>query len=246
MKLKKILEKGVIIETTHCVDEYISNIFIRPKKDGGHRLILNLAKCNEHVQKRHFKMQTLVSAINLITKGCFMASIDWKDAYYSVPVSKHYQKCLRFVWNYRVFQFTCLPNGLSSAPRIFTKITKPLFSQLRKLGFINSSYIDDAIVFGDTIAECRENITATINLSLDLGFVVHPTKSVFEPTQNLTFLGFDLNSREMTVTLTMEKAQHIKDTCATILNEREITIRELCQLIGLMVASFPGVQYAKL
>ena len=40
---------------------------------------------------------------------------------------------------------TCLPNGLASAPRIFTKIMKPIFASLRTMGFINASYIDDSL-----------------------------------------------------------------------------------------------------
>ena len=34
------------------------------------------------------------------------------------------------------FHYTCLPNGLSSAPCIFTKIMKPLFSKLRSDGHL--------------------------------------------------------------------------------------------------------------
>ena len=35
MEIDKLLMKGVISETTHCRGEYISTIFVRPKKDGG-------------------------------------------------------------------------------------------------------------------------------------------------------------------------------------------------------------------
>ena len=42
-EIKKLLEKGVVIkEATHSTNEYISTVFTRPKKDGSHRLILNL------------------------------------------------------------------------------------------------------------------------------------------------------------------------------------------------------------
>ena len=34
MEIDKLLIKGVISETTHCPGEYISTIFVRPKKDG--------------------------------------------------------------------------------------------------------------------------------------------------------------------------------------------------------------------
>jgi len=76
MEIDKLLIKGVISETTHCPGEYISTIFVRPKKDGGHRLILNLKNLNEHVEYHHFKMDTLQSAIRLMTPNCYMASVD--------------------------------------------------------------------------------------------------------------------------------------------------------------------------
>ena len=45
----------VISETTHCRGENIFTIFVCPKKDVGHRLILNLKSLNEHVEYHLFK-----------------------------------------------------------------------------------------------------------------------------------------------------------------------------------------------
>lgn len=104
------------------------------KKDGGHRIILNLKPLNNDIEHIHFKMDTLKSAINLVKKDCYFASTDLKDTYYSVAVHPSDRKYLQFFWKEELFQFTSLPMGLSSAPRIFTKIMKPMFSHLRKLG----------------------------------------------------------------------------------------------------------------
>lgn len=188
-EVTKLSEKGVIVEAEHSEDEYISNIFVCPKKDGGHRVILNLKHLNLSVTKRHFKMQSLQSAINLMTAGCYMASIDWKDAYYTVPVDTRYRKYLRFVWKNRLWQYTCLPNGLSSGPRLFTKITKPIYSHLRKAGHLNAGYIDDSFLTGDTVDDCRSNVIDTVELSMDSGFVVHPVKSVFNQHKLCPTLG---------------------------------------------------------
>ena len=71
----------------------ISPIFIRPKKESGKfRVIFKLQALNEYVAYHKFKMDTLQSAINLMKPGCFMTSIDLRDAYYSVPVSPTYRK----------------------------------------------------------------------------------------------------------------------------------------------------------
>ena len=79
MEIDKLLIKGVISETTHCRGEYISTIIVRPKKDGGHRLFLNLKSLNEHVEYHHFKMDTLQSEIRLMTPNCILASVDLRD-----------------------------------------------------------------------------------------------------------------------------------------------------------------------
>ena len=99
-----------------------------------------------------------------MTQGCFMASVDIQDSYYTVPVTKEHQKYLKFSWREKLYQFTCLPNGLASAPRIFTKILKPLFKILRQKGFLLSSYIDDCYLQDDTFEECAENVTQIVSL----------------------------------------------------------------------------------
>ena len=59
-QIEKFLQTGVIETASHCKGEYISNIFIRPKKDGSYCLILNLKKnLNQFVQYHHFKMENL-------------------------------------------------------------------------------------------------------------------------------------------------------------------------------------------
>ena len=55
------------------------------------RLIINLRRLNELSKYDHFKMDGSKTIINIITKYCYMATIDLKDAYYSVSISKSLQ-----------------------------------------------------------------------------------------------------------------------------------------------------------
>ena len=59
-----------------------------------------------------------------------MASIDLTDT----PVATVDQKYLMFQFEGIQYKYVYLPNGLSPAPRIFTKLMKPVLSSLRQKG----------------------------------------------------------------------------------------------------------------
>jgi hypothetical protein len=72
------------MECKHVQGEFLSAIFSVPKKNGKIRLILYLKQLNQHIACSHFKMDCIYSALEVITQCCLMASLDLKDAYYSV------------------------------------------------------------------------------------------------------------------------------------------------------------------
>ena len=247
-EIKEMLSQGVIAPVSNSPErgEYISNIFARKKKDGGYRIILNLRRFNDFVEKSHFKMNSLQSAIDLMAKGAFMASVDFKSAYYSVSIKKSHRKYLRFFYRGQKYEFCCLPNGLSTGPRDFTQVVKTLFRILREKGYLNTFYLDDSFLTHDTFSGCLQNVLDTVELSRSAGFVVHPIKSVLIPTRELVFLGFVLNSVSMTVRLTTEKVTAITGLITNLLAKHCFVIQEIAELIGKLVATFPAVPMGKL
>ena len=115
-----------------------------------------------------------------------------------------------------------------------------MYATLRNMGHLNSGYIDDSYLQGDTSAECHKNVTDTITLFTKLGFHIHPEKSVFIPSQKLTFLGFVLDSIAMIVTLRGGKVQRILSICASLLKTQMPTITQVAEVL---VSNFPGAQY---
>ena len=183
-----------------------------------------------------------------MTPGCFMTSIDLKDAYYSVPMALEHQKYLKFVWRNQLYAFTCLPMGLTSSPRIFTKILKPVFATLRaKFGHSCLGYFDDSLNLADSYAETEGATLHAVELLISLGFMIHPEKSILIPTQVIEFLGCVLNSLLMIVQLTDKKADKILQFCLHFSPEgKAFTIREVASLIGSLISSCPGVEYGRL
>ena len=143
-------------------------------------------------------------------------------------------------------------DGLGPCPRKFTKVLKPPppppppLTDLRKMGPHFLAHIDDIYQQGSSYEECVGNVIDT-TISFDkLGFTIHPEKSSFIPKQVITHLGFILDSKEMTVRLTPEKAGNVASFCKSLLEAQSCTIREIARTVGLMESSFPGVTYGPL
>ena len=243
---EKLLGKGVVQKVRHTEGEFLSNIFLRPKKDGSYRLILNLKNLNQCVTYKHFKMETLASALQLIKPNCYMVVLDLKDAYYSVPIFSAHRKFLRFQFEGTLYEFTCLPNGLSSAPRVFTKLMKPLFSFLRGKEILLVGYIDDIIIIADSKEALEVALDETIAMITNLGFTINYDKSSLVPSQQACFLGFLINSVTMEVHMTSSKSAKLIQACQNITAKKFVTIREAASVVGMMVSSFPGVRYRRL
>ena len=75
-------------------DEFISTVFLVPKKTRDFRPVINLKPLNQFVEKIHFKMESIRMALNCFSPGHLMVSIDLKDANFSVPVFQPHRKYL--------------------------------------------------------------------------------------------------------------------------------------------------------
>ena len=143
----------------------------------------------------HFKMESLENVLSIIRPDVWMASVDLKDAFYSIPLHSEHHKYFKFIWDKQLYQYVAMPNGYSEAMRVFTKILKPPFSHLRAQGFLSVVFVDDTYLQGDTYAQCLSNVQTTIDTLQNLGFTIHAEKSILEPKQEIEFLGFVINSR---------------------------------------------------
>ena len=142
-----------------------------------------------------------------------------------------------------MFQITSTSNDYGPAIIIFTKISKVPFGHLRSQGHNPVVYVDDSYLQGDTYQSCLPNILGTIKLLRELGFVIHPDKSVLTPSQTIVFFGFVISSKHTTLSLTDDKKYKIKTLLMNCLHSQQVSIRALARILGDIVASFPAVTF---
>ena len=191
-------------------------------------------------------MESIDFIRHLLSPGDYMASVDLKDAYFSVPIDVRDRHFLRFTWKGTLYEFTCLPFGYSLAPRTFTKILKPVYASLRFRNIRVIFYIDDTLVIGSTSEECSQHVREVCDSLSRLGFTINTVKYHLIPAQTISFLGFVVDSVSMSLSLPIDKVDVIVSSCRRLLNNPSPCIRDIAHVTGLLVSAFRAVKYMRL
>ena len=239
-EINTLLEKGAIKPVQPCQNQFVSTVFLVDKKTGGKRPVINLKYLNQFVIKEHFKMTGLRSVLQQVQEGDLMFSIDLTDAYFSIPLEESVQKFFRFSWKGQLYQFLVLPFGLTTAPCVFTKVTKPLMSYLHSRGQRASIYIDDGIGLAQEMSVALSHRDVMVTLFQKVGFVINMKKSHLVPSHRIIYLGFIIDSIQMKVFISQEKLDKLLLEIELILKSKFVTIRQLARTIGLIVSVFPA------
>ena len=245
-EVSSLLSEGAIVPSVPEPQQFISNIFLVPKPNGKFRPVINLKQLNEFVYYEHFKQETFPFVLELIQKNDFFTALDLHSAYFSIPMQLESQKYLKFIWRGQLYKFISLCFGLSSSPRVFTKVLKPVFSLFRSLGMRCSYYIDDSINMHRDKQICEANALFMYNKLDSLGYVINNEKSVLRATQRIKYFGFILDSVLFMVFLPEEEVKKIEGMAKYLLSANVIKIRELASFIGLLINAFHAVLEAPL
>ena len=155
-------------------------------------------------------------------------------------------KYLRFLWNFKRYEFTCLPFGSSLAPRISTKIFKPVIAYFIFLGFRVIIFIDDFILIASSYDECLQQLEVLKKTLRELGFTVNVEKSQLVPVNEILYLGFIINSIAMRLQLPSVNLEKIVSPCKALLAKHQPSVRDVAKVTGLLVSAIPAVNYLEM
>ena len=85
--VKDLFMANVISKTKHV--RFAARLFSVPKKNSDKvRIILDLSPLNKFIYCPTFRMTTTGDIMGLLPRNCYAASIDIKDAYWHIPMSR--------------------------------------------------------------------------------------------------------------------------------------------------------------
>ena len=185
------------------------------------RLILDLRHINQFLYKRKFKLEDFSMARAIIPENSFLFSFDIKSAYHHIEIEQSCRTYLGFSWEVndqvKFFVFNVLPFGLSSAPFLFTKVTKPLVQRWRSQGFRVLMYLDDGLGGSPDLQEASRQSSSIKQDLVSAGFLLSDSKCKWEPTKHETWLGHVIDMDRNLFMVTEERVGKLKQGLEAIL-----------------------------
>ncbi|KAL9981545.1 hypothetical protein ACROYT_G010257 [Oculina patagonica] len=249
--LEEIAEGNYVV--TNCKPTIVSALGAIPKPDSAEvRIIHDCSRpigrgLNDYIQPKSFQFQTLDDAIKLLGPNYFLAKIDLRHAYRSVPIHHTNFAATGLRWQFQGHDHftylydTRLPFGAKSSPEIFHRLTQSLRRMMAKRGFhAVVVYLDDFLVIGKTEAECQMAFNTLLQLLQDLGFRISWHK-VVQPTQKLVFLGVELDTMKCEMALPQDKLEDLHKLVSAFLSRSRATKKQLQSLAGKLNWACRGV-----
>ena len=245
--LHQLIDKNAI-ELVHNQTSlgFFNRLFLVPKPNNKWRPILDLSKLNLFLKVEKFKMETPETIRTSLQQGEWVTSVDFKDAYFHIPIQAQSRKYLRFHVQGRTYQFKALPFDLSTAPMEFTVLVKEVKLMAIRTGIRIHQYLDDWLVRARSQETCLRHTQILVKMCQDLGWLVNLEKSELEPKQVFNFVGYQFDLRSGRVRTTPDRWQSLQDKIQALLVLPACPVRQFMSLIGLLTATEKQVHLGRL
>ena len=222
----------------------INPLSVSIQKSGKKRLILDLRHVNQYLFKSKFRCKDVSIAREVLNPGVFMFSFDLKSGYHHVEIFHEHRQYLSFSWIFssgvtRYFQFSVLAYGLSSAPYLFTKLLKPLVKKWRTEGKSIVVFLDDGLGAAADYSKARISSLSVHADLLKSGFVPNEEKSLWEPTQVITWLGTVIDTSQCIISATDTRIQSLSEDLSFLLDSTHPSlyqVRKLASVCGKIIS----------
>ena len=236
-RLREYMQFGALVRLPAHNSLHDSSLRIQPLhviiKDGKKpRLVIDLSRnLNDHLQYDYFRYSCVDDAVEASSPGCWYGKLDLSNCFLSFPLHPSVRKYFCFRFEGELYQFTSMPFGLSTAPRVCTQLLSVIQFALAEQGIHDIRYLDDFFLIAQSEKDMTRDLLLAQSVIRQFGLVVNPDKTE-GPAQRLSFLGVQLDSVAQTVSCTPERVEELTTLLRSLLRQRVITRRHTASLIG--------------
>lgn len=186
--LQALLERGVIRPSQ---SDYASPIVLVPKKSGALRLCVDYRRLNAKTRKDAYPLPRIDESLDALGGARYFSAIDLASAYNQVEVHPDDRQKTAFTTPMGLFEYNRMPFGLCNAPASFQRLMQTIFRE--DLLQILLVYLDDIIVYSDSIADHLKRLERVFQKLREHGLKIEAEKCQFFQSQ-VRYLGHVVSS----------------------------------------------------
>ena len=180
----EMLEWGVIEPSR---SPWAAPVVIAPKKDGGLRFCVDYRELNKVTKKDVYPLPRIDDTVDALNGAQFLSAFDLLSGYWQVGVAQEDREKTAFVTHEGLFQWTCMPFGLTGAPATFQRMMDTVLAGLKWQCCL--VYLDDVVVFSRTFEQHVKDLRIVFDRLAEAGLKLKPSKCFFCCTE-LLYLGY--------------------------------------------------------
>ena len=206
------LEKGYIRPSTSPA---ASPVLFAKKPGGGLRFCVDYRALNAITIKNRYPLPLIQETLAQLSSAKFYTKLDVVSAFNKVRIAQGHEWMTAFMTRYGLYESLVMPFGLTNAPATFqTYINKVLHPYL---DVFCTAYIDDILIFSDSLEEHREHVRKVLlalqkaGLHLDIKKCEFEVKEVIYLGMIISDTGVKMDPAKIECILTWETPRSVKD-----------------------------------
>ena len=168
--IQEMVEEEVVQESA---SPWASPVVLVRKKNGTLRFCVDYRRLNAVTRKDTFPLPHIDDLLDQLSGKTIFTTLDAKRGYWQIRVQAESQAKTAFATFDRLYEFKVMPFGLCNAPSTFQRLMQ---RTLRGMSQFCNAYIDDILVFSDTVEEHIEHLRLVFQRLHDVGIKLHPLK----------------------------------------------------------------------
>ena len=239
--LTKLLKSGVV-EILKEKPIVVNPLSVACNAKGVPRLCIDMSCTNLHSPSAKYRPDDARTFFAICQTGIQYAfTWDFKSCFHQCLIHKDCRGYTGFSWVFKgkkyYLQFVCMPFGMLKAPWCCFQLFKPWIHHWRTLGIPSALFVDDGVGAGFTKVETKM-YSDKIRRDLTEGHVlISPDKSKWEPSREVTWLGFLFDLKEGGVSVSEDRVVRLLEAIEVTLTAWPfITAREVARVIGSLIS----------
>lgn len=173
----------------------------------------------------------LIAKLQVEGRGAFIWKADLARAYRQLRADPVDAPLLCIQFDGKVYIDRCPPFGCRSSSAACQRVANALVFIMTEKKHHCLAYLDDFAGCSSQISQAQEAFESFKHLTNYLGLHLS-THKCLEPSTKVEWLGYLINTEEMTVSIPSDKMKEVVDECGTWLNKKLVTKTMVQSLVG--------------